>query len=78
MVHSNQSGVSHFLAKDDRECLAKVREGIKALNVVLDTGATQEAAQPNLAEVVEKKLFNNSESGLMKMLTFSISLIFLS
>src|SRR5580765_1173206 len=26
MVHSNQSGVSHFLAKDDRGCLAKVRE----------------------------------------------------
>ena len=26
MVHSAQSGVSHFLAKDDRECLARVRE----------------------------------------------------
>jgi len=26
MVHSRQSGVSHFLAKDDRHCLAMVRE----------------------------------------------------
>jgi propionyl-CoA carboxylase beta chain len=26
MVHSKESGVSHFLAKDDRECLARVRE----------------------------------------------------
>jgi propionyl-CoA carboxylase beta chain len=26
MVHSTASGVSHFLAKDDRECLARVRE----------------------------------------------------
>ena len=31
MVHSNQSGVSHFLAKDDRECLAKVREVLSYL-----------------------------------------------
>lgn len=26
LVHSQESGVSHFLAKDDRECLALVRE----------------------------------------------------
>jgi propionyl-CoA carboxylase beta chain len=26
LVHSGQSGVSHFLARDDRECLAQVRE----------------------------------------------------
>ena len=26
LVHSRESGVSHFLAKDDRECLAQVRE----------------------------------------------------
>ncbi|MCB0198662.1 MAG: acyl-CoA carboxylase subunit beta [Caldilineae bacterium] len=26
LVHSRESGVSHFLAKDDRECLALVRE----------------------------------------------------
>ncbi|MCW5879498.1 MAG: acyl-CoA carboxylase subunit beta [Anaerolineae bacterium] len=26
LVHSRESGVSHFLAKDDRECLAMVRE----------------------------------------------------
>src|SRR5262245_29269958 len=26
MVHSRESGVSHFLAKDDRQCLAMVRE----------------------------------------------------
>ena len=26
LVHSSESGVSHFLAKDDRECLALVRE----------------------------------------------------
>jgi acetyl-CoA carboxylase carboxyltransferase component len=26
LVHSQESGVSHFLAKDDRECLARVRE----------------------------------------------------
>lgn len=26
LVHSRESGVSHFLAKDDRECLASVRE----------------------------------------------------
>ena len=26
LVHSRESGVSHFLAKDDRECLARVRE----------------------------------------------------
>jgi acetyl-CoA carboxylase carboxyltransferase component len=25
-VHSQESGVSHFLSKDDRECLALVRE----------------------------------------------------
>lgn len=25
LIHSQESGVSHFLAKDDRECLAKVR-----------------------------------------------------
>jgi len=31
MVHSNQSGVSHFLAKDDRDCLAKVREVLSYL-----------------------------------------------
>jgi len=31
MVHSNQSGVSHFLSKDDRECLAKVREVLSYL-----------------------------------------------
>ena len=26
LMHSKESGVSHFLAKDDRECLGKVRE----------------------------------------------------
>ena len=26
LIHSKESGVSHFLAKDDRECLAQVRE----------------------------------------------------
>ncbi len=26
LVHSRESGVSHFLSKDDRECLARVRE----------------------------------------------------
>lgn len=26
LVHSEESGVSHFLARDDRECLARVRE----------------------------------------------------
>jgi acetyl-CoA carboxylase carboxyltransferase component len=26
LIHSSESGVSHFLASDDRECLAKVRE----------------------------------------------------
>ena len=26
LVHSSESGVSHFLSKDDRECLARVRE----------------------------------------------------
>jgi acetyl-CoA carboxylase carboxyltransferase component len=26
LVHSRESGVSHFLAKDDRECLGRVRE----------------------------------------------------
>src|SRR5689334_6041599 len=31
LVHSNQSGVSHFLAKDDRACLAKVREVLSYL-----------------------------------------------
>jgi acetyl-CoA carboxylase carboxyltransferase component len=31
MMHSNQSGVSHFLLKDDRECLAKVREVLSYL-----------------------------------------------
>ncbi len=25
LIHSTESGVSHFLAKDDRECLAMVR-----------------------------------------------------
>jgi acetyl-CoA carboxylase carboxyltransferase component len=31
LMHSNQSGVSHFLAKDDRACLAKVREVLSYL-----------------------------------------------
>ena len=31
MVHSKESGVSHFLSKDDAECLAKVRELISYL-----------------------------------------------
>jgi acetyl-CoA carboxylase carboxyltransferase component len=31
LVHSKQSGVSHFLAKDDRACLAKVREVLSYL-----------------------------------------------
>jgi acetyl-CoA carboxylase carboxyltransferase component len=26
MIHSKESGVSHFLSKDDAECLLKVRE----------------------------------------------------
>jgi acetyl-CoA carboxylase carboxyltransferase component len=31
MIHSKESGVSHFLSKDDAECLAKVRELISYL-----------------------------------------------
>jgi methylmalonyl-CoA decarboxylase subunit alpha len=31
LMHSKQSGVSHFLAKDDRACLAKVREVLSYL-----------------------------------------------
>jgi acetyl-CoA carboxylase carboxyltransferase component len=31
LVHSKESGVSHFLAKDDRACLAKVREVLSYL-----------------------------------------------
>ncbi len=41
LVHSQESGVSHFLAKDDRECLALVRE-------LLQLSAVQQPERPAL------------------------------